>query len=180
MERFMHSQPSVTIEPYNPAWPALFAFERLLLAPVLAPWLVGPIEHIGSTAVAGLSAKPVIDIMAAVKDLQSSVASIDALKALGYCYSDYKADVMHWFCKPSALERTHHLHLVPLNCPLWRDRLAFRDRLLTDEATRRGYAELKLALAAKHRNDRDAHTEAKTDFIRSALGAIDINTSNPG
>jgi hypothetical protein len=57
---------AVVIEPYNPEWPSLFAVERELLAPVLAPWLAGPIEHVGSTAVPGLAAKPVIDIMAPV------------------------------------------------------------------------------------------------------------------
>jgi GrpB-like predicted nucleotidyltransferase (UPF0157 family) len=170
----VHGQPLVIIEPYDSAWPKRFESERLLLAPVLAPWLVGPIEHVGSTAVPGLPAKPVIDIMAAVADLPSSVPAIEALKPLSYCYFEYRADVMHWFCKPSDLERTHHLHLVPFDSPLWRDRLAFRDRLRADAATRRSYAELKLALASKYRGDRESYTEAKTEFIRSVLEAIDI------
>jgi GrpB-like predicted nucleotidyltransferase (UPF0157 family) len=59
--------------------------------------------------------------------------------------------------------------LVPFDSPLWRDRLAFRDRLRVDAETRSAYAELKLALASKHRNDRDAYTDAKTDFIRFVL-----------
>ena len=124
----MHGQPPVIIEPYDPSWPDRFEAERRLLLPVLAPWLVGPIEHIGSTAVPGLMAKPVIDIMAAVDDLTSSRPAIKALQPLHYCYFDYKADVMHWFCKPSDHERTHHLHLVPFHSQLWRERLAFRDR----------------------------------------------------
>jgi GrpB-like predicted nucleotidyltransferase (UPF0157 family) len=174
----MHSQPPVIIEPYDSAWPKRFESERLVLAPVLAPWLVGPIEHVGSTAVPGLPSKPIIDIMAAVQDLPSSLAAIEALKPLSYCYFEYRAEVMHWFCKPSDLVRTHHLHLVPSNSQLWRDRLAFRDRLRADAATRRSYAELKLVLAAKHRDDREAYTDAKTDFIRSVLEAIDIDTAN--
>jgi GrpB-like predicted nucleotidyltransferase (UPF0157 family) len=174
----MHGQPPVIIEPYESAWPKRFESERLLLAPVVAPWLAGPIEHVGSTAVPGLPAKPVIDIMAAVRDLPSSIPAIEALKPLSYCYFDYRADVMHWFCKPSNLDRTHHLHLVPFDCPLWRDRLAFRDRLRTDAATRRSYAELKLALASKHRDDRDAYTDGKTDFIRFVLEAIDMDTAD--
>jgi GrpB-like predicted nucleotidyltransferase (UPF0157 family) len=168
----MHGQPPVIIEPYDSAWPTKFELERLLLVPVLAPWLVGPIEHIGSTAVPGLIAKPVIDIMAAVENLPSSMPAIEALKPLSYCYFEYRADVMHWFCKPSDSERTHHLHLVPLDSPLWHDRLAFRDCLRADVATRRSYAQLKLALASKYRDDRETYTEAKTHFICSVLEEI--------
>ena len=174
----MHGQPPVIIEPYDSAWPKRFESERLLLAPVLAPWLVGPIEHVGSTAVPGLPAKPVIDIMAAVADLPSSLPAIEALKPLSYCYFEYRADVMHWFCKPSDLERTHHLHLAPIDSPLWRDRLAFRDRLRADAATHRSYTELKLTLASKYRGDREAYTEAKTEFIRNVLDAIAIDVAD--
>ena len=165
----MHDQPPIIIEPYDPAWPMRFESERWLLTPVLAPWLVGPIEHVGSTAVPGLPAKPIIDIMAAVSDLTSSVPAIGPLNSLNYCYFDYRADVMHWFCKPSDFERTHHLHLVPLGSPLWRDRLAFRDCLRADAAIRRMYTELKRTLASRYRDDREAYTEAKTEFIRCVL-----------
>jgi GrpB-like predicted nucleotidyltransferase (UPF0157 family) len=168
----MHRQPPIIIEPYNPLWPAKFETERQLLRSVLAPWLVGAIEHVGSTAVAELAAKPVIDIMAGVRDLPSSAPAIDALKPLRYCYFEYKADVMHWFCKPSDVERTYHLHLVPFESSLWRERLTFRDRLRNDAATRRSYAELKFTLASKYRDDREAYTEAKTEFIQSVLGQI--------
>jgi GrpB-like predicted nucleotidyltransferase (UPF0157 family) len=165
----MHNQPPVVIERYDPEWPARYQAEKRALAPVLAPWLVGPIEHIGSTAVPGLAAKPVIDIMAAVHDLPSSKPAIAALVSLSYCYFDYKADVMHWFCKPSDFERTHHLHLVPFESSLWRDRLAFRDTLRSDAGIRLEYLELKLRLAMEFRDDREGYTEAKTDFIRSVL-----------
>jgi GrpB-like predicted nucleotidyltransferase (UPF0157 family) len=168
----MHGQPPVIIEPYDSTWPRKFEAERALLVSVLAPWLVGPIEHVGSTAVPGLPAKPIIDIMAAVGDLPSSVPAIEALKPLNYCYFEYKADRMHWFCKPSDYERTHHLHLVPWKSQFWRDRLAFRDRLRSDAVTRRSYAELKTALASKYRDDRESYTEAKTDFIQSVLQRI--------
>jgi GrpB-like predicted nucleotidyltransferase (UPF0157 family) len=167
----VHGQPPVVIEPYDPAWPSMFETERQALLRVLGPWLAGPIEHIGSTAVAGLPAKPVIDIMAAVRDLPSSVGAIAALRPLSYCYFDYRSEVMHWFCKPSDIERTHHLHLVPFESPLWRERLAFRDRLRRDESIRSAYRDLKLELAADFKDDREAYTEAKADFIQSVLGA---------
>ena len=168
----MHGQPPVIVEPYDPAWPAKFEAERKALEPVLARWLVGPIEHIGSTAVPGLPAKPVIDIMGAVRNLSSSKPAIEALLPLRYCYFDYRADVMHWFCKPSDVEHTHHLHLVPFESQLWYERLAFRDCLRSDETTRLAYRNLKLRLAPEFRDDREAYTDAKTDFIQSILERV--------
>ncbi len=168
----MHGQPPIIIEPYDPAWPARFEAEREVLANVLQPWLAGPIEHVGSTAVPGLAAKPVIDIMAGVRDLPGSLGAIDALQPLRYCYFPYKADVMHWFCKPSDFERTHHLHLVPFGSPLWHERLAFRDRLRGDATTREAYLRLKSRLAGEFRDDREAYTEAKTSFIESVLSML--------
>src|SRR5712675_1735251 len=109
----MHGQPPVIVEPYDPAWPTKFEAERKALAPVLARWLAAPIEHIGSTGVVGLPAKPVIDIMGAVRDLKASRLAIEAIRQLQYVHFPYRPDVMHWSCKPSPALRTHHLHLVP-------------------------------------------------------------------
>jgi GrpB-like predicted nucleotidyltransferase (UPF0157 family) len=159
----------IQIEPYNPAWPAAFFAERELLVPVLEPWLAGSIEHVGSTAVPGLAAKPVIDIMAPVKDLESSRPALDAVQAMGYCYAPYKTDLMHWLCKPSPDLRTHHLHLVPLNSKLWVECLAFRDILIAQPSVARSYAALKQRLAAEHRSHRERYTEEKGPFIESAL-----------
>ncbi len=163
------SDAPVQLEPYNPAWPETFLAERDLLAPVLQPWLAGRIEHIGSTAVPGLPAKPVIDIMAPVEDLESSRAALPALQAIGYCYAPYRSDVLHWFCKPSPQHRTHHLHLVPVDSKRWAEALAFRDLLASDASVARDYAALKLRLAAAYRNDRERYTEEKAPFIERAL-----------
>jgi GrpB-like predicted nucleotidyltransferase (UPF0157 family) len=163
----------IQIEPYNVAWPAAFLAERELLAPILEPWLAGSIEHIGSTAVPGLAAKPIIDIMAPVKDLESSRAALAELRHIGYYYAPYKAAVMHWLCKPSPEARTHHLHLVPFNSDLWTERLAFRNLLATSPSVARDYVALKYRLAAVHRHDRERYTEAKGSFIETALrGAV--------
>ena len=164
-----HVDAPIELEPYNPVWPEAFRSERSLLDRVLAPWLVGRIEHVGSTAVPGLLAKPVIDIMAPVASLDASRAALTALEAVGYCYAPYKADVEHWLCKPSPERRTHHLHLVPLGSKGWRDCLAFRDLLLSDAAIARDYAALKTRLAAIHRVDRERYTQEKGPFIESAL-----------
>lgn len=164
----MREEP-VDLAPYDPAWPRKFEQERVRLAPVLAPWLAGTIEHIGSTAVPGLVAKPIIDIMAAVRDLPSSLDARTALRALGYMYFPYRADVMHWFCKPSPARRTHHLHLVPESSTLWADRIVFRDHLRASPSAAAEYAALKTALAVRYRFDREAYTDAKSGFIQSVL-----------
>lgn len=109
----------VELVDYDASWPELFLEEAARLRLVLAPWLTGPIEHIGSTAVAGLAAKPVIDIMAAVETLARSRPAIEAVAPLGYCYAPYRADTEHWFCKPSPAHRTHHLHLIPVGSEAW-------------------------------------------------------------
>ena len=77
----------------------------------------------------GLPAKPVIDLMAPVASLEAARPAIGAAAAAGYCHFPYKAETMHWFCKPSPSHRTHHLHLVPFQSPAWVQRLAFRDAL---------------------------------------------------
>jgi GrpB-like predicted nucleotidyltransferase (UPF0157 family) len=161
----------IEIEPYSSAWPESFGQEAALLRSALGPWLVADIEHIGSTAVWGLSAKPVIDIMAPVQDLDASLPAIAAAVAAGYCHYPYKPEVMHWFCKPSPAFRTHHLHLVPWGSALWHDRIQFRDELRSNRGLAEDYQRLKISLAAQHAHDREAYTEGKTDFIASVLQA---------
>jgi GrpB-like predicted nucleotidyltransferase (UPF0157 family) len=159
----------VEVVTYDPAWPSKFVEERAVLEGLLARWIVAEIEHVGSTAVPGLAAKPVIDIMVPVESLEASRGSIEAASRAGYLYWPYKADVMHWFCKPSAAHRTHHLHIVPFRSPLWFDRLRFRDALRGDSELAERYAELKLQLAKRYRFDREAYTEGKADFVAAVL-----------
>jgi GrpB-like predicted nucleotidyltransferase (UPF0157 family) len=162
----------IYLVPYDPTWPRQFEEERAQLARVLSPWLVGPIEHIGSTAVPGLVAKPIIDIMAGVRDLPSSLDARAALEPLDYVYFPYRSDVMHWFCKPSPAHRTHHLHLVPVQSALWAERVMFRDHLRSSSETADEYAALKVSLAAQHQFDREAYTDAKGAFVRSILDRV--------
>ena len=163
------SEAPVHVVDYDPAWPGMFGAERDLLERVLRPWIVGGIEHVGSTAVPGLSAKPVIDIMVGVASLPASEPAKPVLRDHDYQYAEYKTDVMHWFCKPSFELRTHHLHLVPHESPLWNERLAFRDLLRGDAVLAAEYDALKRELARRHRFDREAYTEAKWPFIAGAL-----------
>jgi GrpB-like predicted nucleotidyltransferase (UPF0157 family) len=168
------SEPQAPVEvvPYNSQWVEQFEIERAALEITLAPWLVAVIEHVGSTAIPGMVAKPVIDIMAPVKTLEASLPAIDALAEIGYLYCPYKTEVMHWFCKPSTAQRTHHLHLIPYESPLWFERLGFRDALRNDASLRAQYSELKLRLAIQFRDDREAYTEAKEPFVSQVISGL--------
>lgn len=163
----------VEVVDYDPAWPAKFEAEAGALQVSLAPWLDGPIEHVGSTAVVGLPAKPVIDLMAPVRSLDDSRPAIAVLEGQhGYTYWPYKDDVMHWLCKPGEFVRTHHLHLIPVGSELFRERLFFRDTLRTDAEVRRRYAALKRELAAQFPNDREAYTQGKGPFVAEIVGRL--------
>lgn len=155
---------------YDGAWPVRFEKERAALAATIGEWVFGGIHHVGSTAVPGLDAKPIIDILVGVRDLNESRACFDPLVALGYKYAPHRADEMHWFCKPHPLRRTHHLHLVPAGSPRLRDELAFRDHLREHRHDAQQYAALKRQLARQFRDGREGYTAAKADFIRAALG----------
>lgn len=154
---------------YDANWPNRFEQERRALEDAIGPWIVGGVHHVGSTAVPGLAAKPIVDILVGVEDLASSRSCFEPLARLGYLYAPYRSDEMHWFCKPDPSRRTHHLHLVPYDSPCFRDELAFRDRLRSQPQLAAEYAELKQALAQRFEHDRDAYTDAKTEFVRRAL-----------
>jgi GrpB-like predicted nucleotidyltransferase (UPF0157 family) len=159
----------IRISPYDPAWPDAFARERAALEKAIGSWAVGGIHHVGSTAVPGLAAKPTVDILVGVEDLESSRECFEPLARLEYMYAPYRSEEMHWFCKPHPDRRTHHLHLIPDGSRRYREELAFRDRLRADPATAERYAELKRELADRFPEDREAYTEAKTKFIQDAL-----------
>ena len=155
----------LVIEPYDPSWPSKFVEEREAINQAMGQLVEGSIEHIGSTAVQGLAAKPVIDIMAGVRTLADSRAAFDPLANLGYLYAPYKPELMHWFCKPSEAHRTHHLHLVEYLSPRWLAVIGFRDYLRSHPDAAKEYESLKRELAQRFRFDREAYTEAKSTFV---------------
>jgi GrpB-like predicted nucleotidyltransferase (UPF0157 family) len=161
----------IILVPADPAWPRRFELEREALEKAIGGWVEGGVHHVGSTAVPRLEAKPVIDILVGVRDLETARACFGSLADLGYLYASYLPAEMHWFLKPSPARRTHHLHLVPASARRYRDELAFRDHLRADPQLAADYAALKRRLAGRYRNDRDAYTEAKGAFIRAALAA---------
>ena len=170
----------VTLFPYDPEWSRLFERERVVLESVLGNWLVGPVEHIGSTAVPGLAAKPIIDMLAPVRSLPEAAAAIPVVVALGYAHGVHRPEEAHFFFKPAVKnwwERTHHLHLTEPTSVLWRRRIAFRDALRSREDYRTRYERLKRDLANAHGGDIAAYARNKDDFVNEVLGTSYIGVA---
>lgn len=132
------------------------------------------IEHIGSTAVVGLAAKPIIDIQVGVVSLDVSAQIVAAVEALSYVYVPEFERVLpnrRYFRRTSPVGvTTHHVHLVERADLEWWDRhIRFRDWLRAHPEDRDRYATLKRSLAAEHGNDRDGYTEGKSAFIASVV-----------
>jgi GrpB-like predicted nucleotidyltransferase (UPF0157 family) len=166
----------IVVVRYDPQWQHRFAAERALLEGVLAPWLKQGIHHVGATAVPGLAAKPIIDMMAGVSDLEKARAAFAPLREQSYEYAPHRPGIAHHFAKPSPRfsEMTHGLHLTEPGSDLWRERLAFRDALLNDPALAAEYEALKLRLAQEHRDDVDAYTGGKRAFVARVLASSGI------
>lgn len=163
----------VALHAHDDAWPALFAAERARLLALFAGSLIA-IEHIGSTAVPGLAAKPVIDMLAGVASMAVARSLAGPLCASGYATSqEFNATLTErqWFMRWAKGHRTHHLHLVVMGSQPWVERLLFRDALRADPALAAQYGALKTRLAARHQGDREAYTEAKAAFVQAALQA---------
>jgi GrpB-like predicted nucleotidyltransferase (UPF0157 family) len=167
----------VEIVDYDPRWPALFDQEARRLRATLDPSLIVGLEHFGSTAVPGLSAKPIIDILIAVRSLADAEASfVEALRDLDYVYwADNPNKDRMFFVKgmpPFGSSRSHHVHVTETDGEMWR-RLAFRDHLRAHPEEAGTYERLKRRLAAEHRTDREAYTDAKAAYIENVMrGAI--------
>jgi len=158
---------TVALVDYDPEWPRLFEEERARLDGALGAAAVG-IEHIGSTAVPGLPAKPVLDVAVAVASLAAVGALIGPIGALGYRYlGEYGLPGRHFFQLGDPV--THHLHVVEVAGEHWRVWRTFRDYLRghPDEAAR--YADFKRGLAARYASDRDAYTRSKSEFVNDIL-----------
>lgn len=160
----------VEVSEYDPRWPVLFAEEADRLRQALGDALVA-VEHVGSTSIAGLPAKPVIDILVGVRALGEGEQAVPALEALGYEYRGENGIPSRLFFRkgPVQYRRTHHLHLVETGHEQWASMLSFRDYLRAHPDEARRYEALKHALAHQFRGDRRAYTEGKTKFVRAAL-----------
>ena len=163
----------VEIVDYDPRWPLLFNEEAKRLRAVLDPSLIVALEHFGSTAISGLSAKPIIDILIAVRSLAAAQATfVEALRNLDYAYwADNPMKDRMFFVKgmpPFGLKRSHHVHVTEPHGEMWR-RLAFRDYLRAHPEEAETYERLKRRLAAEHQRDREAYTDAKSAYVESVM-----------
>lgn len=161
----------VEVVEYDASWPLRFRDCREQLGHLLEPWLQRPIEHVGSTSVPGLAAKPIIDMAAPVTSLREAAEAISVLEQSAWWHwpDDPNRAWRLWFLYPRPEARTHHLYLIDHDDPHLRELLAFRDQLRADAAARRRYAEMKVALAQEHRDDRNAYTAAKSEFVAEVL-----------
>lgn len=165
-------QEEVSIAPYDPAWPGMFEEEKQHLLECLPQDLIRRIEHFGSTAVPGLRAKPIVDMLVEVSSLEETKAKVaPLLEAEGYDYfwrpshGDDGPPFYAWFIKRNSDGiRTHHIHMVESDFEHW-DRLLFRDYLIENPETAKEYEALKMRLARDYPNDREAYTNGKTEFV---------------
>lgn len=161
----------VLLVPYDVRWHGRFEAERERLLSLFSGSFIA-LEHVGSTAVPGLAAKPVIDMLGGVASMAVADALVGSLCGHSYLTSaEFNATLTdrRWLMRAQDGRRTHHLHLVVHGGREWGERLAFRDALRADAALARRYLELKHALSEQHRTDREAYTQAKSAFVRAAL-----------
>jgi GrpB-like predicted nucleotidyltransferase (UPF0157 family) len=169
----------VIVVPYDPRWMLLYRVEEREILTRIANYVVD-IQHMGSTSVEGLAAKPIIDIIIGIRSLTDAMNCIPPLQEMGYEYvPEFEKDLpmRRYLRKATDGKRTHHIHMVERTSDFWTKHITFRDVLRTNEVVRNAYEELKYHLAETHRNNREAYTDAKTDFIENALSMDKIRSS---
>jgi len=169
---------TVRVVPYDPRWPELFQAELQRLTTALLP-LAATIEHIGSTAVPGLAAKPVLDILAGYDDPELLQQFIMRFEAAGYEHRGEQGIPGREFFRRGK-PRSYHLHFTRTGNAFWRRHLGFRDLLRSDPVLRDAYAELKHQLAARFPTNREAYIEGKTEFIQAALEKVSPSVNEEG
>ena len=160
----------IALVPYDPRWPARFQAEREHLRTRFPELL--QIEHFGSTAVPGMIAKPIVDMLAGVASMSVADRLFEPILDAGYRTSRAFNAMLkdrRWFMRVANGRRSHHLHVVALDSPQWVEHLRFRDALRSHPDLAAQYGALKQALAAQYRHDREAHTEAKAPFAARVL-----------
>jgi GrpB-like predicted nucleotidyltransferase (UPF0157 family) len=160
---------TVRVVPYDGTWPALFAAEAARIG-AATDTLPLRLEHVGSTSVPRLAAKPILDILAGRPPGSSTAPYVQALVGAGYVHRGEQGIPGREFFRRGT-PRAYHLHLAELEGPVWREMLRFRDSLREDPSLAAGYAALKLELAARFARDREAYIGGKGPFIARVLRA---------
>jgi GrpB-like predicted nucleotidyltransferase (UPF0157 family) len=160
----------VEVVPYDPSWPGRFQAERQRLADVLPG--ASRIDHVGSTSVPGLAAKPIIDIVVVVPDIEEIAADVSPLARLGYVFRPlaFPEDGDHlFFVKDTAGRRTHHLHVFGAGSAKPRENRVFRAYLAAHPEQARRYEVAKRAAAEAHPDSRARYGDAKQDVMFELL-----------
>lgn len=169
----------VHLSPYDPRWPDRAARYADELRLVLDQWLLGPIEHVGSTAIPGIVAKPVIDLMAQVTDPDAVVGQAGGtLGGMSWRHVPPELDGRPWrrfFAKvaPDGRQRLAHLHLISAGAARWDQQIRFRDALRASRALRAEYAAVKSRLASTYADDRERYTGEKAAFVVRVMRDLD-------
>lgn len=159
----------VILLPHQTEWAKLFEQERALIETALAANVL-EVQHIGSTAIPDLKAKPILDIAVAVRNFEDAFVCVAPLEHLGYLYrGEYGIARRHYFVKGPEDVRSHHLHMLEIHSENWQNHLLFRNHLKAHSEVAAAYGELKMALARRYPNDREGYTEGKHDFVQSVL-----------
>lgn len=176
---------SVRLNAYDPGWPDCAARYADELEPVLNQWLLGRIEHVGSTAIPGIVAKPVIDLMAQVTDTDAVVGQAGGtLGGMNWRYVPPELDGRPWrrfFAKvsPDGRHRLAHLHLMSAGATRWDQQIRFRDALRASPALRDEYAAIKSRLASTYAGDRERYTDEKAAFVTRVMRDLDAPAPRP-
>ena len=161
----------VRLEAHNPEWARLYERERARLSAALGTHVLD-LQHVGSTAIPGIVAKPILDIAAAVRSFEAAFVCIEPIVALGYAYyGENGIPRRHYFVRrdPVSGQAIIHLHMNELGGPDWENQILFRDYLIAHPEAAAQYSALKRDLAAQYPHDREAYTEAKAPFIEHVL-----------
>jgi len=155
----------IVIADHDPTWPEAFARSAHVICEACGA-LVIAIEHIGSTSVPGLAAKPIIDIMPMLASFEDGFACVAPLEALGYeSRGEFGIPGRHYFVRDADAGPPEHVHMYASGADEAVRHLLLRDYLRTHPGRAASYAALKRGLAVRFRDDREAYSEAKTDFI---------------
>jgi len=152
------------LDPVGPEWALRFSVERDRISAALGSAAL-EIQHVGSTAIPGILAKPILDIAVAIRAFESGHALVPLLEAIGYQYrGEYGIPRRHYFVRGTP-RRTHHLHVLEQHGAAWEQHLRFRNRLLESPETASRYSELKLAILEDSNGDRELYQNLKSSFI---------------
>jgi GrpB-like predicted nucleotidyltransferase (UPF0157 family) len=157
----------VSLSRHDEGWHQLFSDERDQILDAVGDQTI-PVEHIGSTSICGIAAKPILDIMIGTPEFEQVLPFVADLEAIGYEYKGENGiSERHFFGK--GVQRTVHLHIVRFGGDLWLSHLGFRDYLKQNDDAARRYEQLKLSLAVRYPHDREAYTNGKEEFIKNII-----------